>query len=122
MDRANDNHLQRQTVRPTAFQVLLGEYYPRISKILIRLLEGTVQGGSAQEVQRRPRGCAGASAISGMWRLGPLLRELKRQGLQGLVSKATQLCHAVWEESRRIHQFLGTPLADQSSLAGKNRP
>ena len=104
------------------FQVLLVEDGPWMPNVLVGLLEAAVRAGLAQAVRRLPHTCAGASAIRGMRRLVPLLRELGRQGFEGQLTNATQLGQQVCEGFERIHQFLDTYLADHSNLAGENRP
>jgi HPt (histidine-containing phosphotransfer) domain-containing protein len=82
-------------------------------------LEAAVRGSAPQEVRRLAHSCAGASATCGIRRLVPLLRELERQGFEGKLANAGQLCHQAAEEFDSIRQFLESYLATHASLASK---
>jgi CheY-like chemotaxis protein len=82
-------------------------------------LEAAVRATAPQEVRRLAHSCAGASATCGMRRLVPLLRELERQGFEGKLTNAAQLCHEATTEFGSIRQFLEAYLATHSALAPK---
>jgi CheY-like chemotaxis protein/HPt (histidine-containing phosphotransfer) domain-containing protein len=86
----------------------------------LKQLETAIQAGAPQEVRRVAHSCAGASATCGMRRLVPLLRELERQGFDGELTTASQLCHQADEEFQRIRHFLDAYLAEHSNLAAQN--
>jgi CheY-like chemotaxis protein/HPt (histidine-containing phosphotransfer) domain-containing protein len=83
----------------------------------VEQLEGAVQKCSASEVRRLAHSCAGASATCGMKVIVPLLRELERQGNDGKLANATELCQRVREEFERIRTYLETYLQKQAALA-----
>jgi len=76
-----------------------------------------VTDSSAAEMRRVAHSCAGASATCGMRRLVPLLRELERQGLEGKLTGAAELCHKAQQEFKCIRAFLNAYLAEHSVLA-----
>ena len=82
-------------------------------------LASAVAAGSAADVRRVAHSCAGASATCGMRRLVPVLRELERQGLDGKLTNAAELCRAAREEFQRIRDFLDDHLAKPSGLAAR---
>jgi CheY-like chemotaxis protein len=82
-------------------------------------LASAVAAGAASDVRRIAHSCAGASATCGMRQLVPLLRELERQGFEGVLTNAGQLAEEVEREFRRIRSFLEAYLADKAPLAGK---
>jgi signal transduction histidine kinase/two-component SAPR family response regulator/HPt (histidine-containing phosphotransfer) domain-containing protein len=69
-------------------------------------LEAAVQSNNAAEVRAVAHSCAGASATLGMKGLVPMLRELERQGKEGQLVNAEQLCADVAREFRRTQDFL----------------
>jgi CheY-like chemotaxis protein/nitrogen-specific signal transduction histidine kinase/HPt (histidine-containing phosphotransfer) domain-containing protein len=77
----------------------------------IEQLERAVAANQPPEVRRLAHSCAGASATCGMRRLVPLLRELERQGYEGRLTNAADLCQGVVREFARIREFLA-PLLD----------
>ena len=85
----------------------------------IEQLGSAVDAGQAADVRRLAHSCAGASATCGMRRLVPLLRELERQGLEGKLTTAPEVCGAAKAEFQRIREFLDDCLAKPSDLAGK---
>ncbi len=85
----------------------------------IEQLAGAVAAGKPADVRRVAHSCAGASATCGMRRLVPLLRELERQGLEGRLTNAADLCCDARAEFQRIRSFLEDYLARPSDLAGK---
>jgi CheY-like chemotaxis protein len=85
----------------------------------IEQLEAAVAANQAQEVRRLAHSCAGASATLGMRRLVPLLRELEKQGYEGKLTSAVQLCKDAVSEFARIRQYLA-PHAVGSATATVN--
>ena len=81
-------------------------------------LETAVQRGSAQDVRGLAHSCAGASATCGMRRLVPLLRELERQGFEGKLTNATELCQDAAREFKSIRTFLESYLSGQGQISG----
>jgi len=53
-----------------------------------------------------------------MRRLVPLLRELERQGFEGKLTNATQICQDAAREFKSIRSFLESYLAGQGEFAG----
>ena len=82
-------------------------------------LAGAVQGAKAADVRRLAHSCAGASATCGMRNLVPLLRELERQGLEGSLTNAAELCASAKREFQRIREFLDDYMARASDLAAR---
>ena len=79
-------------------------------------LEAAVGAALPSEARRIAHSCAGASATCGMRRLVPLLRELERQGLEGKLTTAPQICQDAAREFKRIRSFLESYLATHSDL------
>ena len=79
-------------------------------------LEASIAASSATETRRLAHSCAGASATCGMRRLVPLLRELERQGLEGKLNGAADLCIRAKQEFKCIRAFLDAYLANHSVL------
>jgi CheY-like chemotaxis protein/nitrogen-specific signal transduction histidine kinase len=79
-------------------------------------LEAAVGAALPSEARRIAHSCAGASATCGMRRLVPLLRELERQGLEGKLTTAPQICQDAAREFKRIRSFLEAYLATHSDL------
>jgi HPt (histidine-containing phosphotransfer) domain-containing protein len=79
-------------------------------------LEAAVQSGNATEVRRIAHSCAGASATCGMRRLVPLLRELEKQGVEGKLTTATELCANAGKEFETIRIFLADYIAKHSGV------
>ena len=72
----------------------------------IAQLTAAVAARSAEEVNRLAHSCAGASSTCGMTGIAPLLRELERQGYEGLLPNAPQLALDTSREFDRIRKFL----------------
>jgi CheY-like chemotaxis protein/nitrogen-specific signal transduction histidine kinase len=85
----------------------------------LKQLKVATEAGTAPEVRRLAHSAAGASATCGMRGLVPLLRELERQGFEGQLTSATQLCHQAMEEFRRIRRFLEAYLAQHPRTVAK---
>ena len=69
-------------------------------------LEAAVQAGNAADVRRIAHSCAGASATCGITKILPPLRELERQGYEGRLTNATELCQQIVNDFARIRSFL----------------
>jgi CheY-like chemotaxis protein len=82
-------------------------------------LETAAGAGLAGEARRIAHSCAGASATCGMRRLVPLLREVERQGLEGKLTNAPQLCQEASREFKRIRSFLDAYLASHPDLVSQ---
>jgi CheY-like chemotaxis protein len=91
--------------------------YVRQTREQVDQLTEAVRTNVAVEVRRLAHSCAGASATCGMKGIVPLLRELERQGNEGLLSDAAELCQKVEKEFERIRLFLENYLQKQTSLA-----
>jgi CheY-like chemotaxis protein len=85
----------------------------------IAQLEAAVKTGAAPETRRLAHSCAGASATCGMTRLVPLLRELERQGYEGKLTTAAELCREAGCEFERIRKFLQAYVAKHCELAAQ---
>jgi CheY-like chemotaxis protein/nitrogen-specific signal transduction histidine kinase/HPt (histidine-containing phosphotransfer) domain-containing protein len=82
-------------------------------------LEAAVTAGAAADVRRLAHSCAGASSTCGMRRLAPMLRELERQGLEGKLTNAAQVCQDANLEFQSIRKFLQDYLSNPSDLVSK---
>ncbi len=82
-------------------------------------LASAAKAARAADVRRVAHSCAGASATCGMRRLVPILRELERQGMEGKLTNAAELCGAAKEEFQRIKDFLDEHLTKPSDLAAR---
>ena len=82
-------------------------------------LEAAVSSGAAADVRRLAHSCAGASSTCGMRRLAPMLRELERQGLEGKLTNAAQVCQEATMEFQSIRKFLEAYLGNPSDLVSK---
>jgi CheY-like chemotaxis protein/HPt (histidine-containing phosphotransfer) domain-containing protein len=85
----------------------LAELYVQQTSRQVEELSTAVKAGAAEDVRRLAHSCAGASSTCGMTTIGPLLRELERQGRDGLESNAPELAARVEREFERIRIFLG---------------
>jgi CheY-like chemotaxis protein len=85
----------------------------------VEQLASAVDAARAADVRRVAHSCAGASATCGMRRLVPLLRELERQGAEGRLTNAAELCANAKAEFQRIRDFLDDYLTRSSDLAAK---
>jgi HPt (histidine-containing phosphotransfer) domain-containing protein len=75
----------------------------------------------AKEIRRVAHSCAGASATCGILRIVPILRELERQGDEGKLTSAVELCRQCAEEFARVKTILETHLANhQATTAAKS--
>ncbi len=80
-------------------------YLQQTAKQIVQLTSA-IEARSADEVKRLAHSCAGASSTCGMTGIAPLLRELERQGLEGLQPNAPQLAQDTAREFERIKTFL----------------
>jgi CheY-like chemotaxis protein len=85
----------------------------------IKQLQAAIAAGSTKEVRHLAHSCAGASATCGMRRLVPMLRELEKQGSEGKLTSAPQICQDVAREFERIRKFLEAHLATLPALASQ---
>jgi CheY-like chemotaxis protein/anti-sigma regulatory factor (Ser/Thr protein kinase) len=69
-------------------------------------LQAAVEGSDAAEVRRVAHSCAGSNATCGMARIVPLLRELERQGMEGLEPTAPMLMRQAHAEFSIIQKLL----------------
>jgi len=69
----------------------------------------------AKEIRRVAHSCAGASATCGILRIVPLLRELERQGDEGKLTNAAELCRQCAAEFARVKTILETHLANHQA-------
>jgi len=83
-------------------------------------LEAAVRANNPDEVRRLAHSCAGASATLGMTRLVPLLRELEKQGANGALNNAVQICQNAVSEFKAIQNFLAAQPALAAVPAGSN--
>ncbi len=88
----------------------------------IEQLEAAIQAAAPADVRRLAHSCAGASATCGMRRLVPLLRELERQGADGKLSSAAQLCEQISREFDCIRAFLEDYMARHAPLPSATSP
>jgi len=95
---------------PQNLRDLVSLYLSQTSEQLGQL-SAAVQGGRAGEVRRLAHSAAGASATCGMRRIVPLLRELERQGSEGTLTNAVQICGDIASEFERIRAFFEAHLA-----------
>jgi CheY-like chemotaxis protein/HPt (histidine-containing phosphotransfer) domain-containing protein len=84
----------------------------------ITQLTSAVEARSADEIKRVAHSCAGASSTCGMAGITLVLRELERQGHEGLQPNAPQLAREAALEFERIKQFL----ADSINTAAPPAP
>jgi CheY-like chemotaxis protein len=87
----------------------------------IAQLEAAVQANNAAEVRRIAHSCAGASATCGITRIVPPLRELERQGYEGQLTNAAELCAQIARDFERIRNFLSPYLNALAGLAAGGR-
>jgi signal transduction histidine kinase/two-component SAPR family response regulator len=84
----------------------LVELYLQQTTQQIVQIEAAVSANKAEEVRRVAHSCAGASATLGMTRLVPLLRDLERQGAEGSLPNAAQVCQDIAREFKLIQDTL----------------
>jgi CheY-like chemotaxis protein/HPt (histidine-containing phosphotransfer) domain-containing protein len=84
----------------------LAELYIQQTSGQIEQLVAGVKARAGEDVRRLAHSCAGASSTCGMTTIGPVLRELERQGHEGLEPDAPELAGKVQQEFDRIREFL----------------
>ena len=82
-------------------------------------MEAAIKEAKAHDVRRLAHSCAGASATCGMRRMVPLLRQLEKQGHEGKLAGAAELCDQVAREFQIVRTFLETYLASQTEVMSK---
>ncbi len=90
---------------PANLRELVDLYIDQTSKQLVQLA-AAVESRSGDIVKRVAHSCSGASSTCGMAVIVPMLRELERQGAEGLQPNAAQLAADVAREFHRIKTFL----------------
>ncbi|MDB6021884.1 MAG: Hpt sensor hybrid histidine kinase, partial [Pedosphaera sp.] len=80
-------------------------YLQQTAKQIAQLIAAVAARGG-DEVKRLAHSCAGASSTCGMTGITPILRELERQGFEGLQPNAPQLADDARREFERINTFL----------------
>jgi signal transduction histidine kinase/HPt (histidine-containing phosphotransfer) domain-containing protein len=94
------------------FRELVELYFKQTAQQLDQIA-AAVRANDADKVRHLAHSCAGASATLGMVRIVPLLRELERQGVEGALTNAPQVCENAAREFGQIKIFL----AAQTALA-----
>jgi CheY-like chemotaxis protein/HPt (histidine-containing phosphotransfer) domain-containing protein len=69
-------------------------------------LDAAVRANDAEKVRHVAHSCAGASSTCGIKNMPPILRELERQGHDGKLTTAPELCRQVIAEFERVKKFL----------------
>jgi CheY-like chemotaxis protein/HPt (histidine-containing phosphotransfer) domain-containing protein len=87
------------------FRELVELYLQQTAKQITQLT-AAINARQANEVKRVAHSCAGASSTCGMIFISPMLRELERQGHEGMEPNAPQLAADVKREFDRIQNFL----------------
>ena len=95
----------------------LVELYLQQTAKQISQLTSAVEARNGDEVKRLAHSCAGASSTCGMTGIAPVLRELERQGAEGLQPNAPQLAQQTSFEFDRIKTFLTDYLNSAPQLA-----
>jgi CheY-like chemotaxis protein len=84
----------------------LAELYMQQTLQQLNKIDAAIETRAADEVKRLAHSCAGASSTCGMTSITPILRELERQGNEGLQPNAAQLAADARREYDRIKVFL----------------
>ena len=93
----------------------LVELYLQQTGKQIHQLSDAVEARNRDEVKRLAHSCSGASSTCGMSGMIVLLRELERQGNDGLQPNAPQLAQDVNREFERVEKFLADYLKTQAA-------
>ncbi len=99
---------------PANLRELVDLYIDQTSKQLVQLVSA-VESKTGDVVKRVAHSCSGASSTCGMAVIVPLLRELERQGAEGLQPNAAQLAADVSREFNRIQTFLSDYMGAHAS-------
>jgi CheY-like chemotaxis protein len=94
------------------FRELVELYFKQTTQQLDQI-GAAASANDADKVRQLAHSCAGASATLGMVRIVPLLRELERQGTEGKLTNALEIC----ENARREFKLIQNFLAAQPTLA-----
>jgi signal transduction histidine kinase/two-component SAPR family response regulator/HPt (histidine-containing phosphotransfer) domain-containing protein len=108
MDRLND----MTDGNAESFRELVELFFQQTAQQLAQI-SAAVHANDADNVRHLAHSCAGASATLGMVRIVPLLRELERQGVEGSLTNAAQVCENAAREFEQIKKFL----AEQPAFA-----
>ena len=84
----------------------------------LKELRAAVELGSGKELERVAHKAAGASATCGMVAIVPLLRELERQGREGMLETAADHVASASKELERIGAFLKNHVQSFGKAAG----
>jgi CheY-like chemotaxis protein len=103
---------------PDSLRELVTLYLKQTSQQITQL-EAAVQAGNAADVRRIAHSCAGASATCGITKILPPLRELERQGYEGQLTNATELCQQIVNDFARIRSFLAQYEETSAGLAAQ---
>ncbi len=87
------------------FRELVELYFKQTAQQLDQI-EAAVNANDADKVRYVAHSCAGASATLGMVRIVPLLRVLERQGSEGKLTNAVEICENARREFKLIQNFL----------------
>jgi CheY-like chemotaxis protein len=105
-----DRLLEFTDGNPDSLRELVTLYLEQTTEQLDKL-RAVVEAGQTAEVRRLAHSCAGASATCGMRDLVPVLRELERQGAEGVLRDADKLFQRANREFQRVQSFLQSHLA-----------
>jgi CheY-like chemotaxis protein len=83
----------------------------------LQQLRVAVESKQHGDIRRIAHSCAGASATCGMIRLVPHLRELERQGHEGRLTNAMELCAEAESEFDRIRKFFSIHFSVPAEMA-----
>ncbi|HWF18140.1 MAG TPA: response regulator, partial [Verrucomicrobiae bacterium] len=95
---------------------LIELYLQQTAKQLTQLA-AAAESRKGDDLRRVAHSCAGASSTCGMVGITPMLRELERQGLEGIEPNAPQLAADAHREYERIKSFLTDYLKSSEQLA-----
>ena len=99
---------------PANLRELVELYLQQTAKQLLEL-NSALAAGNADVVKRLAHSCSGASSTCGMVGMVPPLRELERQGNEGLQPNAGQLASDASAEFQRIQSYLTEYLQTHAS-------
>ncbi len=94
----------------------LVDLYNKQTRQQLEQIQNAIRANDTAEVRRVAHSCAGASATLGMVRLVPLLRDLEKQGHEGILTTAAQVAENAVHEFKLIQDFLAAhPAAVQTA-------